>query len=628
MSVPHQMRVPCAPASRDALTVGDLFCGAGGFSEGFRQAGFKVKWAVDSWPTAITTFRKNHPDVGDAAVLDDILDLDPSDFEPVDVLIGSPPCVHFSLANRGGNGDRAVGLRLVKKFLTFVRDLEPKYWVMENVPNLLPILEEELQWDGTFPVNDGKVPIPIRRVLDVADYGIPQHRRRMFSGDFPLPAPTHGRGRLTHVPLSAVLSSLPDPRTDPSSLKTPIRDPNYPALSMLARDLRDHFEDKRWWLTEYERQRSRRQKERHPVYGKMSYPDSIDRPSRTITATRTGGARSTIVIHQGPRSVRTLTAREAATIQGYPLTYQFWANSMSDKDVLIGNAVPPPMARAIANSILAAEGIPALASPKLNIELELPQPLKVSIRRIHHFSPRRHYNGVVRINDSRHDHRVELDNKYPPVKIGTNGRLSVEWKTRLYLGYAKDYVCYEIPWSAARELVARLLVDRTLGLSACDFASFFQPLTALALNGFPTAQALQDRWCGRVKAGIWPDQICDWVASAVECALPSQVWAKHPVPLGVTAPILQPLRIKWGKEASNEQPLPVSVRLLAAAVGLSLLCERLNHGAKEVERLGAAIQAGEHRVTSYFDTALYSPRNSSLVQIRSYPGRSLGTDMA
>lgn len=115
-------------------TVGDLYCGAGGFSEGFRQAGFKVVWGVDNWEPAATTFRYNFPET--RLTTENLLSLDSRRLEPVDVLIGSPPCTQFSLANKGGNGDVKTGLELVKRFMQAVDVLRPHYWIMENVAHL------------------------------------------------------------------------------------------------------------------------------------------------------------------------------------------------------------------------------------------------------------------------------------------------------------------------------------------------------------------------------------------------------------------------------------------------------------------------------------------------------------
>ena len=61
--------------------------------------------------------------------------------------------------------------------------------------------------------------------------------------------------------------------------------------------------------------------------------------------------------------MRTLTLRECASVQGFPLSYQFWGDSVSQKDFLVGNAVSPPVARALANAILGQEGRAAPTDP-------------------------------------------------------------------------------------------------------------------------------------------------------------------------------------------------------------------------------------------------------------------------
>jgi DNA (cytosine-5)-methyltransferase 1 len=90
-------------------TVVDLFCGAGGFSEGFRQAGFRVVYGLDNWPVACASFRANHP--GARVDCRDALTVEPSEIPDADVIIGGPPCPDFSYANPGerrpGEGDAA-----------------------------------------------------------------------------------------------------------------------------------------------------------------------------------------------------------------------------------------------------------------------------------------------------------------------------------------------------------------------------------------------------------------------------------------------------------------------------------------------------------------------------------------
>lgn len=581
-----------ASVSGKVLSVGDLFCGAGGFSEGFRQAGFRIRWGVDSWKPAVDTFAKNHR--GAEPILNDIMELEPGELDPVDVLIGSPPCVHFSPANRGGNGDAEAGMRLVRRFLWFVRRLKPQYWIMENVPNLVSILEANLDENQRYPLSGGSVPIPRRLILDAADYGVAQHRKRMFAGDFPIPEATHDDRRRPCVPLAKVLAALPDPADGPPSGRTRIRDPNYRGLSILSRQLRDHVEDRRWKLTLYDRQRAKQQKQHHAVYGPMSYPDKLDRPSRTITATRTGGSRSTIIVRTGQRGLRTLTMREAACVQGFPLTYQFWSDSIGEKDALAGNAVPPPVARAIADAIRADQGQPLLRQPFIESSPELPRPLDVQFRVPRLFPARRHFHAVVPV-DWRHDHRVELDNQFPrasSVISAPEAPAIPVWKTRLYLGYAKEYECYELGLDLSANLLLGLLDAPTLGVDCDRSASLLLAIAQRCGNGFPDSKSLQERWSGRRRTGVSPDAVCDFVARAVERSFPNHPWKERYVPIEQTNLVLRRALRSWGKGACSRQPLPMTIRLLASTVALTVVCARLNDGPEVPLALMNAIAEG------------------------------------
>ena len=104
------------------FTVIDFFCGAGGFSEGFRQQGFKIVYGIDNWEPAIKTF--NHNFFLDCSTKN-ILDFESSIQEieklpDTDIIIGSPPCVTFSSSNKSGKADKSLGVRLTEVFLRIV----------------------------------------------------------------------------------------------------------------------------------------------------------------------------------------------------------------------------------------------------------------------------------------------------------------------------------------------------------------------------------------------------------------------------------------------------------------------------------------------------------------------------
>src|SRR5206468_7082575 len=134
---------------------------------------------------AIRTINWNH---GSAlARRADLLKMNTSDIPRPDVLIGSPPCTHFSLANRGGAGDLDAGLQLVRRFLWFVAMLKPRWWVMENVPRVYTLIGSTMPYRHLGIRRDGFLSIPTRLLLRADAFGVPQARSRCFVGNFPEP---------------------------------------------------------------------------------------------------------------------------------------------------------------------------------------------------------------------------------------------------------------------------------------------------------------------------------------------------------------------------------------------------------------------------------------------------------
>jgi len=151
------------------MRVADLYCGGGGFSAGFKMAGFDIVYGVDIDKNACDTFKHNFKD----AQVDqmDILDLDYRELPKFDVLIGSPPCVDFSV----GNIDRGFDLTHVRLMLDFVEKTKPKYWVMENVPQIMT-MEFALNLRFYFPNI---------QILEAFRFGAPTVRKRFFGGKYP-----------------------------------------------------------------------------------------------------------------------------------------------------------------------------------------------------------------------------------------------------------------------------------------------------------------------------------------------------------------------------------------------------------------------------------------------------------
>lgn len=157
----------------------DLFCGAGGFSTGFIKAGFEVKYGIDNDLKVKETFEYNHPNT--EFILSNIEELDPNDFKDIDIIIGSPPCQQFSNANN--NPDPNLGMELVNEFIKWVKILKPKFWIMENVPGVMKFLK--------WRIKDFRM--PRIKILNCANYGVPQTRKRCFAGRYKIPKRTHSK---------------------------------------------------------------------------------------------------------------------------------------------------------------------------------------------------------------------------------------------------------------------------------------------------------------------------------------------------------------------------------------------------------------------------------------------------
>jgi len=349
---------------KKVLSVADFFAGAGGFSEGFRQMGFDVKFALDNWKPAVDTHKLNHPECD--AVLKDILELDTPEkidavIPDVDVIIGSPPCVSFSHSNRAGKADKSLGIRLIEAYLRIIAWKKSKgklkYWIMENVPNSENHTKEVYTWkDLGLPGTGPDLIIKQRNVLNAADYGAPQTRRRFICGDYPSPQRTHYEGK-SWVFMSKVLNSLTNPLDSES--KGEVIDPSY-NFSIPKEKLTDHFYDTR--VADFEWEKSKRLKRDHGFMGKMSFPENLERPSRTVMATMSGSTREAILFAANDKNgnlegYRMPTIREIACFMSFPITYQFEAGSEGNKYRLVGNAVCPKLSAALAKAILLNEEI-------------------------------------------------------------------------------------------------------------------------------------------------------------------------------------------------------------------------------------------------------------------------------
>jgi DNA (cytosine-5)-methyltransferase 1 len=172
----------------DSLSAIDLFCGAGGLSTGLEWAGFEVEWAVDTDEAAVETYRKNHPDVDCTTA--DLSDYTLPEFETgIDLVAGGPPCPPFSVVGRsklnsleGRNATTDSRTQLWERLRDAVDKYEPSAFLMENVEGMSSATNEAGESVlehicGQFSSLGYRVR---SQVVDAADYGVPQHRKRLL----------------------------------------------------------------------------------------------------------------------------------------------------------------------------------------------------------------------------------------------------------------------------------------------------------------------------------------------------------------------------------------------------------------------------------------------------------------
>ena len=341
----------------------DIYCGCGGFSEGFRLAGYDIVFAVDKWKPAVITHQANHPK--SKTVLDDVIRISklPDDefhniIPDTEIILGSPPCTYFSNSNKSGNGEKSLGIELIKAYLRivarkkFMRDSVLKHWILENVPNVEEFIHseynlEELGIDKSFVL---KVKYDSSRAYNAKYFGVASNRKRYLCGDFPEPIETIKFEKNVRT-VNNILSALFELDNN-TNIK--IKDPNYD-FTMNRNDITDYSYIME--LAEFEWKKAKRAKQDKGYMGKMSFPENLNKPSRTIMATMSCSSRESMVYRYKENRYRLPTIREIASLMSYPINYRFYGKSKGIKYRLVGNSVPPKMAYALAEAIKKKNGI-------------------------------------------------------------------------------------------------------------------------------------------------------------------------------------------------------------------------------------------------------------------------------
>lgn len=330
----------------------DCFCGAGGLSLGFEQAGFIVEYAFDIDKSSIETYKKNPQHHHGPAFVRDIYKVSKASIEEdlgyelgeIDVVIGGPPCQGFSVQRRGDNTDPRN--QLVLEYVRLLKDIKPKFFIMENVGGILSVrgqpyvkaLFEDMGAAG-YSIQQKK--------LTASDFGVPQDRKRVIIV-----------GELTNGKQTSF--KYPEPHDE---AKKTVREAIADLMDKTETDVPNHKSDKLsavnlkriQAITEGQGQDSlpdelqlechkKNNGHRHlDTYGRMAW----DQPSPTITARFDSFSRGRF---GHPVLDRTITLREGARLQTFPDTFEFEGTKV-DVARQIGNAVPPVLAKCVAEQV-------------------------------------------------------------------------------------------------------------------------------------------------------------------------------------------------------------------------------------------------------------------------------------
>ena len=371
----------------------DLFAGAGGMSLGFEQAGFDIAAAVEIDPIHCATHEYNFPDA--ATICASVIDLSGDEIRrranlgnrDIDVVFGGAPCQGFSLMGKRVFDDPRN--QLVFHYVRIVRELNPKYCVFENVKGLTlgkhaQFLEELITALG----DAGYDVLTPYRVLNAADYGVPQDRRRLFlvGTRKGLKSPNYPEPHHNRITVDEAIGDLPNADSFDELHRTDSVLTKWETNSSYARKLRgfdpdsDDYSYQRKFLPDLltcslrtEHTDSSRSRFEATQPGKT---ESISRFRKLephgICNTLRAGTDSARGAHTSPRPIhpffaRVITVREAARLHSYPDWFRLHTTKWHGCRQ-IGNSVPPLLARAVASELLKAQGIQP-SKPKKTLDL-------------------------------------------------------------------------------------------------------------------------------------------------------------------------------------------------------------------------------------------------------------------
>ena len=381
--------------SEPKLTAIDLFCGCGGISCGLKQAGVNIIAGADIEKKYSATFKHNFPEA--KLFHNDLTKISTEQFmrevglEPgeLTLLAGGPPCQGFSKnVPRKNRYLLDPKNQLIRTFLDFCRDLRPQLILMENVAEMKNGFDLAYTEEIIARLREDNYYVSYA-VLNAADYGIPQKRRRaFFVGNrlgvmFNLPHPTHDTPEdiidlfsvNNHVTVWDAIGDLPSLKPGEGSEFMPYSCEPFSYYQKMIRDgqesVKNHIARKLQPL-QFERLSSLKPGEGlkelpHHLQVKSGYSGAYGRLTKKMIAPTI----TRWVFHPGsgrwghPVDLRILTIREVARIQGFPDSFIF-VGTYNDQAGQVGNAVPPLLIKQIAEGMLNQTELSSLARKSTN----------------------------------------------------------------------------------------------------------------------------------------------------------------------------------------------------------------------------------------------------------------------
>lgn len=352
------------------LTCVDLFCGAGGISRGFLDAGYNVVLGVDYDDAALKTFQMNHGnacamklDLFDSDNIEKIVQyLESNEISNLDVLVGGPPCQGFSYAGKMEIDDKRNFLYLAMVKLT--ARLKPKAVLLENV---LAMVEAHGGVGAKRIIDDfSKIGYKMScKVLFAPDYGVPQIRKRVFfvglrdtSQNFEFPCAVLDSSH--YITTEEAISDLPSLQDENGMIIRGTEEQEYltEPTSEYQRLMRNSMKVVRNHIGSVPIEKTRKMIALVPE-GKnyLALPEKFRGMYKYHEAlTRYHSKKPSLTINTGHRSHfhykwnRIPTVRESARLQSFPDDFIFYGNQ-SEQFKQVGNAVPPLLGKAIAEQL-------------------------------------------------------------------------------------------------------------------------------------------------------------------------------------------------------------------------------------------------------------------------------------